>query len=196
MPTRADRIGTVYAIITKKGYALGQIAGIGNNGVFHCRIFSKLYNDIPADIGSIVSGKEDYIVQIEMQILPKVSMAIKLGKYGIPADFSKPKFVRFTLGEFAFGGKPSLGNFNQWMIKRAYTADIVFMKDWLSAIDKDKNDESWKEDFLKLNPSSVYGGPILISMLETGWSLDKWRPLDFNKSVRELNSTLDPRDWA
>ncbi|MDE7100384.1 MAG: hypothetical protein K2O05_00845, partial [Anaeroplasmataceae bacterium] len=51
-------VGEVYAIITSKGYAIGQIGGLDRHGIPICRIFSKLYKEIPKNIEKIIQGKE------------------------------------------------------------------------------------------------------------------------------------------
>ena len=57
-------MGEVYAVLTKKGYAIAQIAGINYHGGEICRIFSNLYQEIPNDIQSIIYKKEDYLTNI------------------------------------------------------------------------------------------------------------------------------------
>ncbi|MDE6242158.1 MAG: hypothetical protein K2M08_07045 [Anaeroplasmataceae bacterium] len=52
-------IGEVYAVITSKGYAIAQVAGVNYHGGEICRIFSKLHKDIPSNIDEIIHQKED-----------------------------------------------------------------------------------------------------------------------------------------
>ena len=183
MAKRENNIGNVYAIITSKGYALGQVAGIEeSDGIFYCRIFKKLYKEIPKNIEQIISQKEDYVIQIMMPSMThrKYNMAIKLGKYSLPEWFKKPEYVRTTT---AFGGDGSHSPMKYWFIIPAYQPllDFIGIDNWvIDILKKDLYDESWKEDFKKLNPLGVYNGLGLIEILEKDWSLETWVPKDFN----------------
>ena len=53
-------VGNVYAISTNRGVAVVQVADIEKyNGVYICRIFSKLHVDLHENIESYIQKKED-----------------------------------------------------------------------------------------------------------------------------------------
>ena len=118
-------MGEVYAVITKKGYAIAQIAGINYHGGEICRIFSNLYQEIPNDIQSIIYKKEDYLTNIVLSSMAhwRVKQAIKLGKYEIPKDFQVPKYYRFCS---AFRGGPA--SFKYWCICD-YKGDFIHLNE-------------------------------------------------------------------
>ncbi|MDE6656302.1 MAG: hypothetical protein K2J85_04840, partial [Anaeroplasmataceae bacterium] len=178
-------IGEVYAVITSKGYAIAQIAGINYHGGQICRIFSKLYEEIPTNIDKIISKKEDWLNNIELSSMAhwRVKQAIKIGNYRIPEDFSIPQYYRDCVA-FGLGGKPA--PFEYWAV-RDYKGNILLFKDWiLNILHKKITDNSWKKDFLKLNPAYFCNGPALIEKLENGFSLSKWKPTDFDKKINEI----------
>jgi|GEM_PF-1707163 len=190
-PIRGAReIGNVYAIITSKGYALAQVIGIDSEWVApYSRIFSKLYREIPKNIEEIIQGKEDYITLASIPSMARwrkvAPQAIKLGKYDIPIGVKKPEYTR--CGETRDG--IPIGGFSQWGIVAGYGA----MSEWLCSdywvtqvLKKSLYDESWKEDFLKLNETGYYYPLAVIEGLERGFSLATYRPTDFHKPSREL----------
>ncbi len=70
---------------------------------------------------------------------------------------------------------------------RDYEGNILFFKDYvLNVLHKKIKDNSWKEDFLKLNSASFFNGPALIEKLENGFSLENWKPTDFNRDAVEI----------
>lgn len=176
-------IGEVYAVITNKGYAIAQVAGINYHGGQICRIFSKLYNDVPSNIQDIIEKKRDYLINIQLSSMVhwRVRQAIKLGKYEVPNDFKIPKYYRDCS---TFGGRPAPCKY--WAV-RDYEGNILFFKDYvLNVLHKKIKDNSWKEDFLKLNSASFFNGPALIEKLENGFSLENWKPTDFNRDAVEI----------
>lgn len=120
-------IGEVYAVITSKGYAIAQIAGINYHGGQICRIFSKLYKEIPDDIESIISKKEDYLNNIQLSGMAhwRVKQAIKLGKYDVPKEFKIPQYYRDCS---SFRGKPA--PFEYWAV-HDYEGNILLFKDYI-----------------------------------------------------------------
>ncbi len=176
-------MGEVYAVLTKKGYAIAQIAGINYHGGEICRIFSNLYQEIPNDIQSIIYKKEDYLTNIVLSSMAhwRVKQAIKLGKYEIPKDFQVPKYYRFCS---AFRGGPA--SFKYWCICD-YKGDFIHLNDFIEKIlHKKLKDDSWKKDFLALNPAYYSNGPALIDDLENGFSLEQWRPTDIDKKTEDI----------
>ena len=90
-------LGTVYAIKTSKGYAIGQIADIEERlGLYICRIFSKLYDNIPTEVEDIVEKKEDYILIVNLPSMAhwRIKQAIVIGKYAIPSNYETPKYTK------------------------------------------------------------------------------------------------------
>ena len=132
---RKDEIGNVYAIITSKGYALGQVAGVYEaewSGMYHCRIFSTLYPVIPENIADIVSGNEDYVIQLQLPSMAhqKYKMAKKIGKFPFPASYKKPQYVRCS---FSIGVDERQVPFKRWAIIPAYgtLSERIKMYDWV-----------------------------------------------------------------
>lgn len=176
-------IGEVYAVITKKGYGIAQIAGLDRHGIPICRIFSKLYKKIPQNIENIILNKESYLIIIFLHTMAhwRVKQAIKLGKYEVPKDFKIPKYYRDC---WVF--KRNTGPFEYWSVDD-YEGNILRFKDYIiNVLNKKLTDESWKKDFLKLNPVSILNGPALIERLENGFSLEEWKPTDFDKKTIEI----------
>ena len=176
-------IGGVYAVITKKGYGIAQIAGLDRHGIPICRIFSKLYKEIPQNIENIILNKESYLIIIFLHTMAhwRVKQAIKLGKYEVPNDFKIPKYYRDC---WVF--KRNTGPFEYWSVDD-YEGNILRFKDYIiNVLNKKLTDESWKKDFLKLNPVSILSGQALIERLENGFSLKKWKPTDFDKKTIEI----------
>lgn len=176
-------IGEVYAVITSKGYAIAQIAGINYHGGQICRIFSKLFKEIPTNIEEIIKEKEDWLNNIQLSGMAhwRVKQAIKLGMYEVPEEFKIPKYYRFCS---AFKGGSA--SFKYWCICD-YQGDIVFLNTFIEKIlHKRLKDNSWKQDFLKLNSASFSNGPALIEKLENGFSLEKWKPTDIDKDPIEI----------
>jgi len=180
-------LGNVYAIITSKGYALGQVADIEDrNCIYLCRIFNKLYKEIPENVADIIAGKEDYIVQIMMPSMTnwRVRMAKLVGKFDIPRHHKKPKHVKSCT---AFGGDGSHAPWDYWGVVPNYLplGNHIPKDEWvIRCLGKDLYDKSWKEDFKKLNPGSIWDGGYLIKRLEQGWSLDTWLPSNFNQDLK------------
>lgn len=106
-------IGEVYAVITKKGYGIAQIAGLDRHGIPICRIFSKLYKEIPQNVENIILNKESYLIIIFLHTMAhwRVKQAIKLGKYEVPNDFKIPKYYRDC---WVF--KRNTGPFEYWSV--------------------------------------------------------------------------------
>ena len=176
-------IGEVYAVITSKGYAIAQVAGINYHGGQACRIFSKLYKEIPANIEEIINEKEDWLNNIQLSGMAhwRVKQAIKLGKFEVPKDFKMPKYYRSCN---AFGKAPV--PFIYWAVED-YEGNIIFLNTFIEKIlNKKLKDNSWKRDFLELNPTYFSNGPALIEDLENGFSLDNWKPLDFEKKTKDI----------
>lgn len=176
-------IGEVYAVITKKGYGIAQIAGLDRHGIPICRIFSKLYKEIPQNIENIILNKESYLIIIFLHTMAhwRVKQAIKLGKYEVPNDFKIPKYYRDC---WVF--KRNTGPFEYWSVDD-YEGNILRFKDYIiNVLNKKLTDESWKKDFLKLNPVSILSGQALIERLENGFSLEEWKPTDFDKKTIEI----------
>lgn len=176
-------IGEVYAVITKKGYGIAQIAGLDRHRIPICRIFSKLYKEIPQNIENIILNKESYLIIIFLHTMAhwRVKQAIKLGKYEVPNDFKIPKYYRDC---WVF--KRNTGPFEYWSVDD-YEGNILRFKDYIiNVLNKKLTDESWKKDFLKLNPVSILSGQALIERLENGFSLKKWKPTDFDKKTIEI----------
>lgn len=176
-------IGEVYAVITKKGYGIAQIAGLDRHGIPICRIFSKLYKEIPQNVENIILNKESYLIIIFLHTMAhwRVKQAIKLGKYEVPNDFKIPKYYRDC---WVF--KRNTGPFEYWSVDD-YEGNILRFKDYIiNVLNKKLTDESWKKDFLKLNPVSILNGPALIERLENGFSLEEWKPTDFDKKTIEI----------
>lgn len=176
-------IGEVYAVITKKGYGIAQIAGLDRHGIPICRIFSKLYKKIPQNIENIILNKESYLIIIFLHTMAhwRVKQAIKLGKYEVPNDFKIPKYYRDC---WVF--KRNTGPFEYWSVDD-YEGNILRFKDYIiNVLNKKLTDESWKKDFLKLNPVSILSGQALIERLENGFSLEEWKPTDFDKKTIEI----------
>ena len=181
-------MGEVYAVITKKGYAIAQIAGINYDGGQICRIFSKLHKEIPNDIQTIIAEKEDYLNNVQLSGMAhwRVKQAIKLGKYEIPEDFKVPKYYRDCS---SFRGKPA--PFEYWAV-RDYEGRILLFKDFiLNILHKKLKDDSWKKDFLALNPAYYSNGPALVEDLENGFSLEQWRPTDIDKKTEDIIKESD-----
>ncbi len=182
----SKKIGEVYAIITSKGYAIGQVAGVEESaGTYICRIFSKLYKEIPLDITNIIKQKEDYLARVDLPSMAhyKVKMAKKLGMYEVPDFFKMPEYTRNYL---AFGKEPP---FKYWVVIRKYGSmeHFILLAEWVRGVlKKDLYDKSWLEDFIKLNDVSGLNGPALIERLEAGWSLEKWVPSDIKKSLKKI----------
>ncbi len=176
-------IGEVYAIITSKGYAIAQIAGINYHGGQACRIFSKLYKEIPINIEEIIKEKEDWLNNIQLSGMAhwRVKQAIKLGKYTVPETFKMPKYYRVCS---AFRGGPA--QFIYWAVVD-YDGKILLFKEFiLNVLHKKLKDDSWKKDFLELNPTYFSNGPALIEKLENGFSLKNWKPTDFDKKTVQI----------
>ncbi len=176
-------IGEVYAVITSKGYAIAQIAGINYHGGQACRIFSKLYKEIPTNIEEIIKEKEDWLNNIQLSGMAhwRVKQAIKLGVYEVPKDFKMPKYYRDCS---SFRGRPAPCKY--WAV-RDYEGKILLFKDYvLNILHKKIKDNSWKKDFLKLNSASFFNGPALIEALESGFSLENWKPTDFNREATDI----------
>jgi len=186
----AKRFGEVYAINTSKGYALGQIVDIEDrNGIYLCRIFNKLYKEVPENVGEIIAGKEDYTVRVMLNLMahPRAGgMARKLGKYEVPGWYSKPKFVR---GSTAFGGDGSHAPWIYWYVVYDYlpSGELTQRDEWvIKVLGKDMYDESWKEDFRRLSPHGYWNGQLLLDRIEAGWNLEKWVPIDFHMDLEYL----------
>ena len=111
----------------------------------------------------------------------RVKQAIKLGKYEVPNDFKIPKYYRDC---WVF--KRNTGPFEYWSVDD-YEGNILRFKDYIINVLNNKlTDESWKKDFLKLNPVSILSGQALIERLENGFSLEEWKPTDFDKKTIEI----------
>lgn len=98
-------LGTVYAIKTSKGYAIGQIADIEERlGLYICRIFSKLYDNIPTEVEDIVEKKEDYILIVNLPSMAhwRIKQAIVIGKYAIPSNYETPKYTKCNTTRMEF----------------------------------------------------------------------------------------------
>lgn len=182
---RRKKIGEVYAITTSKGYAIGQVAGVEEaGGTYICRIFSKLYKDIPLEIEDIIKQKENYLARVDLPGMThyKVKMAKKLGKHEIPDFFKMPEYTKVY---FASDIPP----FRNWFLVREYKSMEYFipLAEWVKhVLKKDLYDRSWLEDFIKLNDSSAINGSYLIRRLEEGWSLEKWVPSDIDKPLKKI----------
>jgi hypothetical protein len=182
-------LGNVYAIFTSKGYALGQVADIEDrNGIYLCRIFNKLYKVIPENIAEIITGKEDYIVQIMMPGMahPRVKMAQKLGKYEIPHHYKRPEYVKCCI---AFGVDDIDAPMKYWHIVPNYlpVGELISRDEWVvRVLGRNIYDRRWKDDFKKLNPLFIMNGKSLIEKLESGWNLKNWLPFDFHKGLKYL----------
>ena len=176
-------IGEVYAVITSKGYALAQIAGLDRHGIPICRIFSELHKDIPLNVEKIIHEKESYLIIVSLQSMAhwRVKQAIKLGKYIVPETFKIPQYYRDCS---SFGGRPAPCKY--WAV-RDYDGKILLFKDYvLNILHKKVNDNSWKKDFLNLNSASIFNGSALIAALESGFSLENWKPTDFNREASDI----------
>ncbi|MDE6241085.1 MAG: hypothetical protein K2M08_01545 [Anaeroplasmataceae bacterium] len=176
-------IGEVYAVITSKGYALAQIAGLDRHGIPICRIFSELHKDIPLNIEKIICEEESYLIIIHLPSMAhwRVKQAIKLGMYEVPKDFKIPQYYRDCS---SFRGRPAPCKY--WAV-RDYEGKILLFKDYvLNILHKKIKDNSWKKDFLKLNSASIFNGPALIEALESGFSLENWKPTDFNREATDI----------
>ena len=184
-------IGEVYAIKTNKGCALAQIAGVeSSHGLQVCRIFSKLYADIPSNIEDVIMQKEDYVIVIQLSSMAhyKVNMAIKLGTYNIPSFFEIPKYTRWCSAFNTAGNAP----FEYWIINEGYSCEIVDLKYFIEEVlKKSISDETWKDDFLKLNSSCIYNGLALIDMLENGFSLLNWKPSNIKQKTKKILNKLE-----
>ena len=184
---RAKYLGNVYAIITSKGYALGQVADIEKTeGFYICRIFTKLYKDIPTNIEEIIAKKEDFIVQsfLPSMTRTRIKTAIKVGKYEIPKTYSTPIYTKVNT---CFRG--ALGPMRYWHIVPNYLPliEAIDTDKWVTEVlHKNIYDSSWKEDYKKLNSGALFWDDGLIEWLEKGYNLDNWLPSDFNKSVNYL----------
>lgn len=131
-------IGEVYAVITKKGYGIAQIAGLDRHGIPICRIFSKLYKEIPQNIENIILNKESYLIIIFLHTMAhwRVKQAIKLGKYEVPNDFKIPKYYRDC---WVF--KRNTGPFEYWSVDD-YEGNILRFKDYIiNVLNKKLTDE-------------------------------------------------------
>lgn len=176
-------IGEVYAVITSKGYALAQIAGLDRHGIPICRIFSELHKDIPLNAEKIICEKESYLLIVSLQSMAhwRVKQAIKLGKYTVPETFKIPQYYRFCS---AFKGGPA--SFQYWCICN-YQGDIIYLNTFIEKVlQRGIKDNSWKKDFLNLNSASIFNGPALIEALESGFSLENWKPIDIDKDPIEI----------
>lgn len=176
-------VGEVYAIRTKKGLAIVQIGGLDRHGIPICRVFSKLYKEIPSEINEILLEKESYLIIISVHSMAhwRVKQAIKIGKYELPKDFKVPCYYREC---FSIGGKPA--SFRYWSILD-YAGDIILLKDYIeNVLNKKIKDNTWKADFLQLNSASIFNGKALIELLENDFSLNNWKPIDFEKKTMDI----------
>lgn len=180
-------LGTVYAIKTSKGYAIGQIADIEERlGLYICRIFSKLYDNIPTEVEDIVEKKEDYILIVNLPSMAhwRIKQAIVIGKYAIPSNYETPKYTKCNTTRMGV-----LGPMKFWHIIRNYLplCEFIPLDEWIkNVLNKSIKDSSWKVDFKNLNNSSIVNGSYLVEMLENGWSLSSWLPSDFDASTTQL----------
>ena len=180
-------LGTVYAIKTSKGYAIGQVADIEERlGLYICRIFSKLYDNIPTEVDDIVEAKEDYILIVNLPSMAhwRIKQAIVIGKYAIPSNYETPKYTKCNTTRMG-----TLGPMKFWHIIPNYLplCEFIPLNEWIkSVLNKSIKDSSWKVDFKNLNNSSIVSGSCLVEMLEKGWSLNSWLPSDFDASTLQL----------
>ena len=180
-------LGTVYAIKTSKGYAIGQVADIEERlGLYICRIFSKLYDNIPTEVDDIVEAKEDYILIVNLPSMAhwRIKQAIVIGKYAIPSNYETPKYTKCNTTRMG-----ALGPMKFWHIIPNYLplCEFIPLNEWIkSVLNKSIKDSSWKVDFKNLNNSSIVSGSCLVEMLEIGWSLNSWLPSDFDASTLQL----------
>lgn len=180
-------LGTVYAIKTSKGYAIGQIADIEERlGLYICRIFSKLYDNIPTEVEDIVEKKEDYILIVNLPSMAhwRIKQAIVIGKYAIPSNYENPKYTKCNTTRMGV-----LGPMKFWHIIPNYLplCEFIPLDEWIkNVLNKSIKDSSWKVDFKNLNNSSIVNGSYLVEMLENGWSLSSWLPSDFDASTTQL----------
>lgn len=180
-------LGTVYAIKTSKGYAIGQVADIEERlGLYICRIFSKLYDDIPTEVDAIIENQEDYVLIVNLPSMAhwRIKQAIVIDKYAIPSSYKTPEYTKCNTTRMGI-----LGPMKFWYIIPNYLplCEFIPLDEWIkNVLNKSINDSSWKDDFKKLNNSSIVSGSYLIEMLENGWCLDSWLPSDFNLSPTQL----------
>ena len=180
-------LGTVYAIKTSKGYAIGQVADIEERlGLYICRIFSKLYDDIPTEVDAIIENQEDYVLIVNLPSMAhwRIKQAIVIDKYAIPSSYKTPEYTKCNTTRMGI-----LGPMKFWYIIPNYLplCEFIPLDEWIkNVLNKSINDSSWKDDFKKLNNSSIVSGSYLVEMLENGWCLDSWLPSDFNLSPTQL----------
>ncbi len=176
-------VGEVYAVSTKKGYAIAQIGGLDRHGIPICRIFSDLYEDIPDNVENIICKEESYLIIVSLHTMShwRVKQALKIGKFELPEKFCIPQYFRC----FSAFRKEN-GPFKYWSVVD-FEGNILYFKDYIiNVLNKKVTDNSWKQDFLKLNSANIFNGTALIDHLEKNFSLENWKPTDFDKKTSEI----------
>lgn len=196
-------VGEVFALFIGKKFAIVQIAAVEmNNGFQVCRVFSKKYKEIPKNIEQIICEKEDYIVNtpnLHTVAHHRNKQGISLGFFSIPSFFEVPKFTR-SCNTFRFKSGPFL----YWEISKGYSEEEITFKEFITdVLKKDVSDDSWKKDFLLLNPANIYTNTGIIEGISKDFNLKKWKPTNMyintisllNKEKEELDKS-DCNDFS
>lgn len=164
--------GKVYAIKTNHGYAVIQEC---EEHLF--RVFSIIYATLPIDLAKLLHKAESYICSIKD--FKECSSIIYLATMPIPKTFKVPRYTRCSA---SFKGDDAPIQF--WSIYDRNTKTQISIKDYIEKHLRIKcYDLAWKKCFLSLSPSGAFFVQELILMLEKLFSLENWKPLNFEEDT-------------
>ena len=185
---KRSNVGKVYAIHTSKGEGIVQVCADKSElrpgiNVTQIRVFSQLYPQIPENIEEILQGKEAFRVFCSVQSMtsPRYNMATYLGRYDLPEDFEKTKYLKVSWYIPIDEGPKWTRN---WGVYEAGPkASYISMKltDWIeNCLHMDSQKDDWKKIFAELDYDYIYNGLGLIEDLENGDNPRKFLPTDFD----------------
>jgi len=145
-------LGDVFSIKTAKGLAYLQYVYKDSDGLELIRVLKGLH-DIQPNIESLCKESEQFFIHFCVAAAYRRGIILRVGNVEIK-DFQKPKFMR-----------------TDHNIRREHLGwHIVNIDTLYRSFVKELTDEQ-----VKLSPHGIWNDTYLIEMLESGFSLEKWR---------------------
>lgn len=149
------RIGDIFGISTKRGYAIFQYVSDTKDNCDLIRILPGIFQDLTIDWLEIVRKKEMYFIHFPLQAAVNKKLVTFIGNFELPQGFIVPKHFRdHTVN-------PRNGN-STWYI-REENRNKMKLIDVLS------------DEFIGLSDWGIWNDTLLRERIEENWSLQNWR---------------------